>query len=583
MEHMFVPTTELPPEGLGGLDLEDGLVAMAGQSAAALCRELVWLAALEADLGWADTCMTASFCSWRLGDTPQAAKEKVAVARALGSLPRITEAFMAGRVSFSAVRAMVRVATPEIEEQLVGLARDCTGSMFTRIVRRYRSLLAEHAGGEPSASQHAARGLSYHFDEEGFFHVHGTFSPEAGAVIEAALDRAAAEVRAAQAELSPKDSPASGTRPPWEVRSADALLAICESYNAHGDQCRPGAARNEVVVHVDAAVLAGARGRGLESGDEESVGAEAVGAKAETEAKAARGEGEEPGAEAAGAEGEPVGAGEAWAEPAGGEPEAETAAEAPEAGTPEAGTPEAGTGLLVGDRPRCELEAGDAPIGPEAARRIACDASVVALIEDGSGVPLSVGRRSRSIPTAIRRALEARDGGCVFPGCGERRYVEGHHIVHWAHGGETSLSNLACLCFGHHRAIHEGGYRVEATSPGGFAFFRPDGSVVGGRATRVTPAAHAPQHYPVVARDTLCQYLGGGLNLGDALLRLYGVDGRFSAVAPEVLDQAVRPPGKEPEEFPVENAWMYEENTEPFELGPARYDWQDPPPPPPTG
>jgi hypothetical protein len=98
----------------------------------------------------------------------------------------------------------------------------------------------------------------------------------------------------------------------------------------------------------------------------------------------------------------------------------------------------------------CELEDGSA-LAPETARRLACDASVV---RDG--------RKSRTIPPALRRALRARDGGCRFPGCENRRFVDAHHVRHWAHGGETTLDNLLLLCRRHHRLVHEGGYKVDA-------------------------------------------------------------------------------------------------------------------------
>jgi hypothetical protein len=83
---------------------------------------------------------------------------------------------------------------------------------------------------------------------------------------------------------------------------------------------------------------------------------------------------------------------------------------------------------------RCELEHGPA-IAAETARRLACDASVIRVLENERGEPLAVGRRTRTIPPAIRRALKARDQGCRFPGCSFKRYVDGHHVQHWAQGG----------------------------------------------------------------------------------------------------------------------------------------------------
>ena len=78
----------------------------------------------------------------------------------------------------------------------------------------------------------------------------------------------------------------------------------------------------------------------------------------------------------------------------------------------------------------------------ETSRRIACDCSVSALVEDGRGEPLSIGRKSRSIPPPMRRALQARDKGYRFPGCTHQHFIDGHHIKHWADNGETSLDNL---------------------------------------------------------------------------------------------------------------------------------------------
>ena len=103
----------------------------------------------------------------------------------------------------------------------------------------------------------------------------------------------------------------------------------------------------------------------------------------------------------------------------------------------------------------------DTGVSAETARRLACDCGVVELHEDIEGRPLSVGRRTRSIPVAIARALARRDTTCRFPGCTHRRFLDGHHVIHWAHGGETSMDNIVRLCNRHHRFVHEHGYRIE--------------------------------------------------------------------------------------------------------------------------
>jgi hypothetical protein len=81
-------------------------------------------------------------------------------------------------------------------------------------------------------------------------------------------------------------------------------------------------------------------------------------------------------------------------------------------------------------------------------------------MRDRSGSVLDVGRRTRTISPALRRALEVRDRGCRFPGCG-LRFTDAHHVRHWADGGETSLANCLLLCTHHHRLVHEGGWRIE--------------------------------------------------------------------------------------------------------------------------
>jgi hypothetical protein len=122
----------------------------------------------------------------------------------------------------------------------------------------------------------------------------------------------------------------------------------------------------------------------------------------------------------------------------------------------------------------CQLDDG-APLHPETARRLACDASVVRILER-DGRPLSVGRRTRSVPPALRRALQSRDRCCRFPGCTQRRFLHAHHIEHWARGGPTELGNLIQLCRFHHRLLHEGGYTLERRGRRGvLCFRRPDG------------------------------------------------------------------------------------------------------------
>jgi Domain of unknown function (DUF222)/HNH endonuclease len=119
---------------------------------------------------------------------------------------------------------------------------------------------------------------------------------------------------------------------------------------------------------------------------------------------------------------------------------------------------------------RCEIEHGPA-LPAETVRRLSCDASLISVLENERGEPLDVGRKTRSIPPA----LNTRDAGCRFPGCTHQRYVDAHHIEHWADGGDTKLSNLVTLCRLHHRLVHEGEITVESDPGGGWRFLHPDG------------------------------------------------------------------------------------------------------------
>ena len=119
-----------------------------------------------------------------------------------------------------------------------------------------------------------------------------------------------------------------------------------------------------------------------------------------------------------------------------------------------------------------ELDYGAVYVSAETSRRLACDASVVVMRP-----VLEAGRRTRTTSPHIRRALAARDTTCRFPGCTARR-CDAHHVQHWADGGATRLDNLLRLCRRHHRAVHEGGFRVTRTAGGEWAFHQPHGWLI---------------------------------------------------------------------------------------------------------
>ena len=166
-----------------------------------------------------------------------------------------------------------------------------------------------------------------------------------------------------------------------------------------------------------------------------------------------------------------------------------------------------------GDSGGCVLEDGP-PLAAETARRLACDASLVAA-SDRDGSTLRLGRKRRTISVALRRALRARDGGCRFPGCDNRRFLHAHHVRHWARGGETSLDNLVLLCSRHHRLVHEGGFGLDER----LRFYDPRGRRLPAvwRTPRGDPALLRHETLQTIGPNTCAHGSGERINLTDTV------------------------------------------------------------------
>jgi 5-methylcytosine-specific restriction endonuclease McrA len=340
----------------------------------------------------------------------------LALIREFDTLPALAEALARGELSYAKVRALTRVATPETEARLLAVGRAGTAVHVERIVRGWRRV-DRQAEAREARRQHAARALHVYQDQDGTVVLRGRLAPEVGALLLRALDAARETLyhrrRVTGAGLPTTDPAAEA--PTRAQQQADALALLAETALHH--ELDPGAPgeRYQVVVHVDAAVLA---------------------------------DPEQPG--------------------------------------------------------QSVLEEGShVPAGTS--QRLACDSSRVVMRHDEEGRVVEVGARTRTIPPALRRALQHRDQGCRFPGC-HVRVGQGHHVRHWAQGGPTTLSNLALLCRRHHRAVHEEGYQIERSPDGALQFRRPDGRAV----PDVPPAAPVPAD-PVGALRT--QNAAEGLRL----------------------------------------------------------------------
>ena len=415
--------------------LGDEIAELSAHLDAATARLLDLIREFDARGGWNNGFRScAAWLSWRVGFAPGAAREHVRVARALGTLPRLAHALARGELSYAKVRELTPVATPETEERLLAVGRAGTAEHVERIVRGWRRM-DRKAEAREAARQHAGRALHVYPDEDGTVRIRGRLAPEVGALLMQAL-------AAAREAVYPKNVPAgtcapgvSQETPTLVQQQADALALLAETALHHGiDPGAPGE-RYQVVVHVDAAVLADAD---------------------------------------------------------------------------QAGQSVLEDGLRV-------------PAGTS--QRLACDASRVVMRHDADGRLLEVGARTRTIPPAIRRALHHRDRGCRFPGCGVR-FGQGHHLRHWAHGGLTTLANLALLCRRHHRAVHEEGYQVERHPDGELHFRRPDGrllpevpppAVVPNDPGDILRARHEAQGLRIDARTSTPGWLGEHLDVGWAI------------------------------------------------------------------
>jgi len=394
-------------------ELEAQITELAGHLNAANHRWLALIAEFDRREGWADgsTRSCAHWLGWKCGIDLGAAREKVRVARALEALPRISAAMAGGELSYSKVRALSRVATPATEDTLLMIALHGTAAHVEKVVRHLRRA-QESIALDREARQLATRGLHYHYDDDGSLVLQARLPAEAGALLLKALDQATADwYREGRDRDVSAETSADGL--------AAAGSAAAGSVTQLGTTSAPtlGQRRADALARFAESWLAHGD-RALSGGDRHQIVVHV---------------------------------------------DAETLAGAADDGTPRESMPG-----------RCELENGPA-LAVETAKRLACDASVVRIVEDGLGRPLDVGRKTRSIPPAIRRALQSRDAGCRFPGCTHTRFLDGHHIRHWADGGATRLSNLVLLCRHHHRQVHEGRVEVRMLDDGALRFQGPDG------------------------------------------------------------------------------------------------------------
>jgi Domain of unknown function (DUF222)/HNH endonuclease len=401
--------------------LEARICELAGHLAAATYQFLVLVGDFDTRRGWAswELPSCSAWLAWKCQIAPGTAREQVRVARALRELPVIGAEFAAGRMSYAKVRALTRIATPDTEAGLAELAGPMTAAQLERFVAAHRTVT--QADDERARRM---RRLSFRVEADGQLTMTIRLPAADGAVVLQALRAATGDIARGDSDVAPAETLRS------EVADGDpAARPDRVTSPKHTADCLADA-----LVEVASAYLGGVIATASDPdiyqvvvhvGTDALSCATPVGVSAETQATAA--------------------------------------------GERAAGHP--------ADPSRCHLQDGPA-ISPAAAQRIACSATFSWMLHDHTGDVLDVGRRHRRPPPALRRAVRERDCyRCQYPGCNSW-HTDIHHIVPWARGGATELSNLSSLCQAHHVIVHELGLAVSRAPDGTLNVDMPDGTPV---------------------------------------------------------------------------------------------------------
>jgi hypothetical protein len=368
MKSLAHPSPDLVPID----ELDQAIVDLSARINAATYELLVLIREFEDRAGYLKWGLkdAAEWLSYRCDLGRSAAYEKVRVARALRTLPAISESFSTGELSYSKVRALTRVAGDRSEQELLDFALRTTAARVEERCRELRFGTVDSINVASRAFANRSLRMSRN-SERGMMTVTVELPIETGELLEKALDKARDDDVVETPEFATES---------WSTQQADAFVNLVNGYLS--DDGDSNSSDNYLVtIHVDQTALAGGGGR---------------------------------------------------------------------------------SGVPI-----------------ETAKRLCCDGQAVVLTEDNQGEPLSIGRKSRIVPTAIKRAVLAKHNhGCAFPGCRNRRFLHIHHIEHWSNGGETSVDNLMPLCTRHHPLVHEGRFRIEKDYQDNWIFVRPEGQVI---------------------------------------------------------------------------------------------------------
>jgi len=428
--------------------LADKITILAGQINAANYRFLKLIAEFDRRTAWegAGIRSCAYWLNWKCSININAAREKVRVARALEELPEINEAFKKGELSYSKVRAMTRVATDLNESYLLNIAQYGTAQHVEKLVGTFRTVsrVEDFAGadaisvmGELDESvvvsdhkfeqrreqkRYESRGVSCYQDNENMWIIKAKLPAEEGGLLVKLLEELGNNL--ADSHLKANQPPESSDKNSQNL-SAERFSEYKKDDLSGKKLLNKALSKKEQLLPKEEPLTFPQR-----RADALTTIAESFLAKTadNTEFSTLKG--------------------------------AERCQLVLHVHHGRAGSIRDDASSDAKDDVQLDADLDGRWLVPDTALRLACDAGLQVVEEDAVGNVLNIGRRSRIIPPAMSRALAIRDGGCQFPGCCETRFVEGHHIKHWANGGDTKLENLVTLCRYHHRELHRGKFFI---------------------------------------------------------------------------------------------------------------------------
>ena len=514
-------------------ELEPQIIKLAGEINAADYRFLKLLAEFDDNHGWWGDGIK-SFAHWlnyMIGLNEVVAREKVRVARALSDLPLIDEAFRLGKLSYSKVRAITRIGTPNNQDFLLMIAEYGTASHIEHLARKYRLCQRLDAEVDPDELWKKDRAFYYRIDEDGMYLFEGRLPAEEGAVIIKAIDMMRKAIRRergddpeqVQARIVAQRAQQQDDQDESSSRSDDQSEPRSQKDQPHGlsqsqphfqqglsqqqnDQGEPHDQQNQTLSQPqdqqndqgeqhDQQNQAQSQPHDQQDQQNQQDQPQSESHDQQNQSQSAsqnqphcqHSTGNENASQNVSAETfiQDINPPDILDDQASALTQlAEHYLETANKTSPHTSLSEKYQVLLhinaneahidhqINQGDICHVE-NNKFLSREVARQLACDTHMRVVLEDDDGKVLNIGRKSRTIPRAIAHALNIRDGGCRYPGCTQHFWTDAHHVRHWAAGGETKLENLITLCRFHHTQLHKEVYEIQVQDQD-FVFINQD-------------------------------------------------------------------------------------------------------------